>query len=144
MPVAFPGTTAARLRKRVARGDAADAPKDISQSPVAGDASRYKVGDLMSEVYVVTELIVTPEMRANYEARCRKTHLLGDELHGSGVGELDLGEISGKEPLSPPRLQVAESQVLQIYMRNVRGIRLLMDLPGPIAITLVRIEKQDA
>lgn len=98
----------------------------------------------MSVVYVVTELIVTPEMRANYEARRRKTHLLGDELHGSGVGELDLGEMSNKEPLSPQRLQVAESRVLQIYMRDVRGIRVQMDLPGPIAITLVRIEKQDA
>lgn len=98
----------------------------------------------MSAVYVVTELIVTPEMRADYEARRRKTHLLGDELHGSGVGELDLGEIFSKEPLSPPRLQVAGSQMLQVHMRNVRGIRVLTDLPGPIAITLVRIEKQDA
>ncbi|MGI0134315.1 MAG: hypothetical protein ACREBW_05100 [Candidatus Micrarchaeaceae archaeon] len=41
-------------------------------------------------------LIVTPEMHAEIERkrlRREKVHLLGDELRGTGCGEIDLGDI---------------------------------------------------
>jgi hypothetical protein len=51
-----------------------------------------RVQDSQQEVYTVTELIVTKEMRAKHEARPENSYAGQRELHGAG-GELDLGDI---------------------------------------------------
>jgi len=140
----LPRTANASRGERAVRSDSADAPQGIKERRIAGDAVQYIVAELMNEVYAITELIVPREMREKHEASRRKSQLLGDELRGSGVGELNLGEISNERVPSGQRIRVPKSYALQVYMRDVRGIQVLMELPGPLVVTLVTMEKQDA
>jgi hypothetical protein len=40
------------------------------------------------------------------------------------------------------RIRVPEETVLQIYLRNAHGNKMLMNLPGPLEISMVPIAKQ--
>jgi hypothetical protein len=43
----------------------------------------------------------------------------------------------------PHRIRVPKGTVLQIYSRDVHGNKILMNLPGPLDVSMVRIERRE-
>jgi hypothetical protein len=46
------------------------------------------------------------------------------------------------ETPKPQRINVPEGTVLQIYTRDAHGNKMLMNLPGPLDVSMVPIERQ--
>jgi hypothetical protein len=47
------------------------------------------------------------------------------------------------ETPTPQRISVPEGTVLQIYSRHAHGNRILYDLPGPLDVSVVPIERNE-
>jgi hypothetical protein len=47
------------------------------------------------------------------------------------------------EAPTPQRISVPEGTILQIYSRDVHGNRILYDLPGPLDVSVVPIERNE-
>jgi hypothetical protein len=45
------------------------------------------------------------------------------------------------ETPTPQRISVPEGTVLQIYARDAHGNKILMNLPGPLDVSMVPIER---
>jgi hypothetical protein len=43
----------------------------------------------------------------------------------------------------PQRISVQEGTVLQIYSRDAHGNKMLMNLPGPLDVSMVPIERRE-
>jgi hypothetical protein len=47
------------------------------------------------------------------------------------------------ESPTPQRISVPQGTVLQIYSRDAKGNKLLMNLPGPLDVSIVPIERRE-
>ena len=93
---------------------------------------------------IIHEIVLRVTQADHDRMARRKNHrLLGDEIRGKGAGAIDLGDVNATEPLSHLRLTVPELHTLQIYSRDAHGNKMLMNLPGPLDVSMVPIEQRE-